>query len=199
MGQNPDWAQFLKNSVWLLHQIGDKAPSAARDRSEVVRALNRRCYPHAGNGVHSWCLSSSSPLLEGCSSFPVRATRRWPSSQAMNGYTTGRYSRPKLVLSNVRFDADVFTAATPIHRSLRAIVSNIFKRASCWFANYITVPRHHMTWTVKVFFLFYPCTTLINIQMKQRETAHSSKFLLVAPSYLLQSYNMLIIIIIPKG
>ncbi len=30
-------AQFLKKGAWLLHLIGDKAPPAARDRSEVVR------------------------------------------------------------------------------------------------------------------------------------------------------------------
>ncbi len=45
----------------------DKAPSAARDNSEVAHALNRRCYPHTGNGGHSWCLSSSLSLSVGFS------------------------------------------------------------------------------------------------------------------------------------
>ncbi len=30
--------------------IGDKAPPAARGRSEVARAFNRRCYPHTKYG-----------------------------------------------------------------------------------------------------------------------------------------------------
>ncbi len=47
--------------------IGDKAPHAARDSSEVARSLNRRCYPHAGNGEDSWCLSSSLFLSVGFS------------------------------------------------------------------------------------------------------------------------------------
>ncbi len=46
---------------------GDRAPPAAHDNSEVARALNRRCYPHTGNGGHSWCLSSSLSLLVGFS------------------------------------------------------------------------------------------------------------------------------------
>ncbi len=41
---------MFKKSAWLLHQIGDKAPPAARDSSEVARPLNRRCYPHTGDG-----------------------------------------------------------------------------------------------------------------------------------------------------
>ncbi len=55
-------AQLLKKSTWLLHLIDDKALPAARDRSEVARALNRRCYPHTGNGGHSWYLSSGLSL-----------------------------------------------------------------------------------------------------------------------------------------
>ncbi len=39
--------------------IGDMAPPATSDSSEVARILSRRCYPHAGNGGRSWCLSSS--------------------------------------------------------------------------------------------------------------------------------------------
>ncbi len=31
-------ALLLKKGAWLLHLIGCKAPSAARDRSEVTRA-----------------------------------------------------------------------------------------------------------------------------------------------------------------
>ncbi len=39
--------------------IGDKAPPAARDSSEVARAQKQRCYPHTGIGGHSWCVSSN--------------------------------------------------------------------------------------------------------------------------------------------
>ncbi len=66
-------AQLLKKSAWLLHLIG----GIARDSSEVARPLNRRGYPHTGNGGHSWCLSSSVFLSIGFSSrgcCPVRAT-----------------------------------------------------------------------------------------------------------------------------
>ncbi len=47
--------------------IGDKASPAARDSSEVARALNQRGCPHTGNGGHSWCLSSSLSLPVGFS------------------------------------------------------------------------------------------------------------------------------------
>ncbi len=56
---------MLKKSAVLLHQIGDKAPPAARDSSAVACSLNRRCYPHTGNGGHRWCLSSSLSLSVG--------------------------------------------------------------------------------------------------------------------------------------
>ncbi len=59
---------MLKKSAGLLHQIGDKAPPAAHDSSEVARALNRLCYLHTGNGGHSRCLSSSLSLSVG---FPI--------------------------------------------------------------------------------------------------------------------------------
>ncbi len=65
--QKGDNAQLLKNSTWLLHIIGDEAATAAHDSSEVARTLNGRCYPHTGNGEHSWCLSSSLPLSVGFS------------------------------------------------------------------------------------------------------------------------------------
>ncbi len=42
--------------------FGDKAPPAARDSSEVARALNQRYYPQTGNGGHSWYLSSNLSL-----------------------------------------------------------------------------------------------------------------------------------------
>ncbi len=42
--------QLLKKSARLLHLIGDKAPPAARDCSEVPRAFDQRCYPHPGKG-----------------------------------------------------------------------------------------------------------------------------------------------------
>ncbi len=47
--------------------IGDKAPPAARYSSEVVRALDGRCYPHTGNGEIRWCFSSSLSLSVGFS------------------------------------------------------------------------------------------------------------------------------------
>ncbi len=47
--------------------IGDKSPPAARDSNEVARVQNQRCYPHTGNGGHSWCLSSSLSLSAGFS------------------------------------------------------------------------------------------------------------------------------------
>ncbi len=53
-------AQMLKKSAWLRHLIGNKTP--------ITRTLNRRCYPHTGNGGHSWCLSSSLSLSVGCCS-----------------------------------------------------------------------------------------------------------------------------------
>ncbi len=61
-------AQLLNTrSAWLLNLIGEKVPLAARDSSEVARALNLRCYPHTGNGGHRWCLSSSLSLSVGFS------------------------------------------------------------------------------------------------------------------------------------
>ncbi len=33
-------AQLLKKSAWLLHLIGDEAPPAAHDSSEVARTLS---------------------------------------------------------------------------------------------------------------------------------------------------------------
>ncbi len=42
--------------------VGDKASPAARNSSEVARALNWRCYPHTGNGGLIWFLSSSLSL-----------------------------------------------------------------------------------------------------------------------------------------
>ncbi len=47
--------------------IGDEVSPAARDRSEAVRTLNRRCYPHTGNGGHKWCLNHSLSLSIGFS------------------------------------------------------------------------------------------------------------------------------------
>ncbi len=35
---------MLNKSAWLLHLIGDKAPSVVRDNSEVARTANHRCY-----------------------------------------------------------------------------------------------------------------------------------------------------------
>ncbi len=47
--------------------IGDKAPPATQDSSEVARSLKRYCYPHTGNGGNRWCLSSSLSLSVGFS------------------------------------------------------------------------------------------------------------------------------------
>ncbi len=54
--------QLLKKSAWYLHLIGDKAPPAARDSSEVARALNRRWYPHVWNCGLWWCLNKKLSL-----------------------------------------------------------------------------------------------------------------------------------------
>ncbi len=56
--------------------IGDKAPPAAHDGSEVAHTLNRRCCPHIVHGGHSWCLPSSLSLSVGWSHecWLVRAT-----------------------------------------------------------------------------------------------------------------------------
>ncbi len=60
--------QFLKKNAWLLHPaIGDKAPPAERDSSQVTCALNRLRYPHTGNGGHNWCLGSTLFLSVGFS------------------------------------------------------------------------------------------------------------------------------------
>ncbi len=42
--------------------LGYKPSPVARENSEICRALHRCCYPHAGNGVLSLCLSSSLSL-----------------------------------------------------------------------------------------------------------------------------------------
>ncbi len=46
-------ANLLKKSDWLFYQIRDEAAPAGR-------VLNRRCYPHTGNGGHMWCSLSLS-------------------------------------------------------------------------------------------------------------------------------------------
>ncbi len=55
---------MLKMGAWLLDQIGDKAPPAARYSSEATCELNRRCYPCAVDivGVLSSSLSLSGGL-----------------------------------------------------------------------------------------------------------------------------------------
>ncbi len=55
---------MLKMGAWLLHQIGDKDPPAARDSSEATFELNRRCYPCVADivGVLSSSLSLSGGL-----------------------------------------------------------------------------------------------------------------------------------------
>ncbi len=49
-------------SAWLLRLIGGTASLATRDSIKVSRAFNQRCYPHAGNGGHSWRLGYSLSL-----------------------------------------------------------------------------------------------------------------------------------------
>ncbi len=56
-------AQLLTKNSWLLHLINDRAPPAARHSSGVARAYICCCYPHTGNGGHSWRLSSCSLSL----------------------------------------------------------------------------------------------------------------------------------------
>ncbi len=70
--------------------IGDNAPPAARDSSEVARAFGRRCYPHTGNGEHSWCLSSSLSLSVGFSiqDKPMDVARSAPQGALL---TVARY------------------------------------------------------------------------------------------------------------
>ncbi len=56
-------AFWYSESAWLLYLTNDKVPSPARDCSEVARTVCRCCFPHTGNGVISWYLSSSSLYL----------------------------------------------------------------------------------------------------------------------------------------
>ncbi len=71
VGMMSPWLLLLfrrsaENSIaWPLHLISDKATPAACDSSEDARTLNQRCYPHTGNGGHSWCLSHSLSLSVG--------------------------------------------------------------------------------------------------------------------------------------
>ncbi len=44
-------------TIWVFFQM--KTLLATLDSSEFARTSSRRCYPHAGNGGHRWCLSSS--------------------------------------------------------------------------------------------------------------------------------------------
>ncbi len=64
-----NWSRWAHGHFTLT---GDEAPPTANDSSEVAHALNRRCYPHTGNGGHSWCLisSQSKPWI-----LPVHTTR----------------------------------------------------------------------------------------------------------------------------
>ncbi len=76
-------AQLLMKSAWLLHQIGDKAPPAARNSSEVAGVLN----PRTGNGDHGWCLSSSLFLSVG---FSIQDEAMDVAPSAPQGLTTIR-------------------------------------------------------------------------------------------------------------
>ncbi len=44
------WLLFKHSTKSYFTLIGDKAPPAARDSSEVARSLKQSCYPHTGNG-----------------------------------------------------------------------------------------------------------------------------------------------------
>ncbi len=44
---------LLRHSAKSFTLIGDKAPPAANDSSELARPFNQRCYPHTGKGGHS--------------------------------------------------------------------------------------------------------------------------------------------------
>ncbi len=48
--------ELRKKSAWL---VDNKAPSTARDSCDIAFALNRRPYPHTGNGGLSGCLRSN--------------------------------------------------------------------------------------------------------------------------------------------
>ncbi len=50
--------QWLMKSAKLLYLIGEKAPPAADDRSEIACTSKWRCYLHSQNGGLIWCLSS---------------------------------------------------------------------------------------------------------------------------------------------
>ncbi len=58
---------MLNRRAWLLHFIRDDAPSAARDSSEVARALSRFCYPHTETaGVVGVLAAAAHPGRSGC-------------------------------------------------------------------------------------------------------------------------------------
>ncbi len=43
-------AQLFKKRAWRLLLLGDKAPSIARESSEIAHKLNQRCYLNTGKG-----------------------------------------------------------------------------------------------------------------------------------------------------
>ncbi len=71
--------------------IIDKAPPAARGSSEFARALNWRCYPHTGNGEHSWCLSCSPSLSVEFSVQDAGRYRCYPVHATGGSIPHGRY------------------------------------------------------------------------------------------------------------
>ncbi len=55
-------AKYSRKASGHFTLIGGKVAPAARDSSEVARALNQRCYLHTTNVGHSWYLSGSLSL-----------------------------------------------------------------------------------------------------------------------------------------
>ncbi len=63
--RQPTKALFPEMRAWKRHLISEKAPPAARDRSEVSRAKHLRYYHHVGySGLNLWVSKRPSLLVE---------------------------------------------------------------------------------------------------------------------------------------
>ncbi len=78
--------------------ICEKTPPAARDSSEVARALNRRCDPHIGNGGHSLGFEQE-PILVGRVFYPGWSHGCWPVRATGVALPCGRYLLVPLTLN----------------------------------------------------------------------------------------------------
>ncbi len=81
---------MLTKRAWVLHLIGDKASPAARDGSEVVRALNRRCYPPSRKQRAQLALEQYS-ILVGKNFHPGRSRGCCPVRATGSSLPCGRY------------------------------------------------------------------------------------------------------------